>query len=199
MRPSVFLVFIAILSTLLVGCAGLTSAASSQQSATATVPTATPLAEGIDRSFISAMVLHHTAAVAMAQFEVQRGKRADVTHLAQQIINEQDGQITQLQQIAQQDFNFTPSTTMPATTQQGVLMGEPILMNFQQEVNDLKSASDPDTMFLQMMIPHHAMAIVQADTQSMHGSNPRLKAISQNIISSQSREIGLMEGMLQQH
>jgi uncharacterized protein (DUF305 family) len=145
------------------------------------------------------MVLHHQAAIEMAQVEVQRGQRAEVKQLAQQIISAQQAQIKDLQQIAQQDFNFTPSTTLPATTQQGDLMGQPILMNFQQNINDLKSASDPDTLFIQMMIPHHAMAIVQADTQTMSGSNQRLKAISQDIISSQSREIGEMEDMLQHH
>jgi uncharacterized protein (DUF305 family) len=162
-------------------------------------PSATPSAQEIDRAFISAMVLHHTAAVEMAQVEVQRGQRADVKQLAQQIVTAQESQITELQQIAQQDFNFSPTTTLPADTQQGVLMGQPILMDFQGDVNQLKSAADPDTMFLQMMIPHHAMAIVQADTQMMYGSNQRLQAISQDIISSQSREIGEMEGMLQHH
>ena len=187
------------LSLAVAGCAGLTAAAAARQDPATPAASATPSSQKIDRAFISAMVLHHTAAVEMAQVEVQRGQRAEVKQLAQQIISAQEGQIKQLQQIAQQDFNFTPSTTLPATTQQGVLMGEPILMNFQQGVSDLKSASDPDTMFLQMMLPHHAMAVVQADTQMMYGSNQRLKAISQDIISSQAREIGQMEGLLQHH
>jgi uncharacterized protein (DUF305 family) len=163
------------------------------------VASSTPSPQEIDRTFISGMVLHHEAAIEMAQVEVQRGQRAEVKHLAQQIISAQESEVKELQQIAQQDFNFTPSTTLPVTTQQGVLMGQPILMNFQQDINDLKTASDPDTMFLQMMIPHHAMAIVQADTQMMYGSNPHLKAMSRNIISAQSHEIGEMEDMLQHH
>lgn len=143
------------------------------------------------------MVVHHQAAVEMSQAEVQRGQRADVKQLAQNIISSQESQIKEMQQIAQQDYNFTPSTALPASTQQGVLMGEPILMTFPQDINDLKSASDPDTMFLQMMIPHHAMAIVQADTQLMYGGNRQLKTISQNIVSSQSHEIGEIRDMLQ--
>jgi uncharacterized protein (DUF305 family) len=188
-----------VLSLTVVGCAGLTSAAPPDQAAATPAASPTPSPPEIDRTFISAMVLHHQAAIDMAQVEVQRGQRTEVKQLALQIISAQQGQIKDLQQIAQHDFNFTPSTTLPATTQQGVLMGQPILMNFQQNITDLQSASDPDTMFLQMMIPHHAMAIVQADTQMMDGSNQRLKAISQDIVSAQSREIGEMEGMLQQH
>ena len=198
MRWTLILVLIAALGTALAGCTSTTSAAPSRQTTTPT-PGAPPSAQEIDRAFISAMVLHHTAAVEMAQVEVQRGQRRDVKQLAQQIIIAQESEIKQLQQIAQQDYNFTPSTTLPATTQQGVLMGEPILMNFQQEINELKSTSNPDTMFLQMMIPHHAMAIVQANTQMMYGSNPRLKVISQNIISSQSRQIGEMDDLLPRH
>ncbi|SRR5258708_3919758 len=199
MRQSVIRGFIVALGTAVVGCAGLTSAAPSNPTATAPLPSTTPLAQEIDRAFVSAMPLHHTAAVDMAQVEVQRGQRADVRQLAQQIVSAQESQIKELQQIAQQDFNVTPSITLPASAQQGMLMGEPILMNFQQDIDELKSAPDPDTMFLQMMIPHHAMAIVQADSQLMNGSNQQLKAISQDIISSQSREIGEMEGLLQRH
>jgi uncharacterized protein (DUF305 family) len=182
-----------------VSCVGLTSAASPAQANPTPTTSGLPSAQEIDRTFISGMVLHHEAAIEMAQVEVERGQRAEVKHLAQQIISTQQSEIKELQQIAQQEFSFTPSTTLPATTEQGVLKGQPILMNFQQDINDLKTSSDPDTMFLQMMIPHHAMAIVQADTQMMQGSNPHLKAMSQKIISTQSHEIGEMEGMLQHH
>ena len=199
MRGTLILVLALALGTAVAGCTGLTTAAVPGQSTTPTAASATPTAQEIDRTFISAMVVHHAAAVEMAQVEVQRGQRAEVKQLALQIISAQEGEIRQLQQIAQHDFNFTPSTTLPTTPQQGVLMGEPILMDFPRQISDLKSTSDPDTMFLQMMIPHHAMAIVQADTQMTYGSDPRLKAISQNIISSQSRQIGEMEDLLQHH
>lgn len=180
-------------------CAGPTAAAPLQQATATPSPHPTPTAADIDRSFIQAMVLHHTAAIAMARVEVQRGNRADVKQLAQTIVSSQENEVKELQQIAQQDYHFTPSTTLPADTQQGVLMGEPILMNFPHEIDELKSTSDPDTMFLQMMIPHHAMAIVQPDTQMMYGTNARLKTISQNIVSAQASEIGEMENLLQHH
>jgi uncharacterized protein (DUF305 family) len=199
MRLTVILALVVGLSTAVMGCASLTSAAVSRQSTTPPAPSATPSAQEIDRSCISAMVLHHTAAVEMAQVEVQRGQRSDVKQLAQPIVGAQESQINELEQITQQDFNFTPLTTLPGGTQQGVLMGEPLLMDFSGDVNHLKSAADPDIMFLQMMIPHHAIAIVQADSQMMYGSNRRLQASSQNIISSQSREIGEMEDLLQHH
>jgi uncharacterized protein (DUF305 family) len=199
MRGILILVLFAALGTAVAGCTGLTRAAVPGQGATPSASSATPTAQEIDRAFISAMVVHHTAAIEMAQVEVQRGQRVEVKQLALQIIGAQEGEIKQLQQIAQQDFHFTPSTTLPATPQQGVLMGEPILMDFPRQIDDLKSTPDPDTMFLHMMIPHHAMAIVQADTQMTYGSNPRLKAISQNIVRSQSRQIGAMEDLLQHH
>lgn len=179
------------------GCAGPTAAAPEQQARATPATNPTPTPANIDRAFIQAMVLHHTAAVDMARIELQRGNRADVKQLAQTIVSSQESQVKELQQIAQQDYHFTPSTTLPADPQQGVLMGEPILMNLQNEIAELKSTSDPDTMFLRMMIPHHAMAIVQADTQMMYGTNVRLKTISQNIIRSQAGEIGQMENLLQ--
>lgn len=199
MRSPLLLGLTVAFSLAIAACAGLSSAAASRRAAALPAASATPSAHEIDRAFVSAMVLHHSAAVEMAQVEVQRGQRTEVKQLALQISGAQQGEIRELQQIARQDFSFTPSTALPSTAQQGVLMGEPILMDFSRQIDDLKSAADPDTLFLQMMIPHHAMAIVQADTQLMHGSNQRLKAISANIISSQSREIGEMEDLLPHH
>jgi uncharacterized protein (DUF305 family) len=192
-------VFAVAFGAAIAGCAVTTSAISPEQARETPMASPTPSAQEIDRAFVSAMVSHHAAAIGMARVEVQRGRRAEVKQLAQQIIDEQEREITELQQIARVDFRFTPSSAVPTGVQQGVLMGQPILMNFQQQIADLKTASDPDTLFLQMMIPHHAMAVVQADTQMMYGSNQRLKQISESIISSQSRQIGEMENLLQRH
>lgn len=199
MRWITILVFVIFFSTAIAGCSVTTSAAPPDQVGETPTTSTTPSAQEIDRAFVRAMVPHHEAAIGMAQVEVQRGRRAEVKQLARQIVDEQQREVTELQQIAGEDLKVTPSTTIPTGVQQGVLMGQPILMDFQQQIADLKTASDPDTLFLQMMIPHHAMAIVQADTQMMHGSNQRLKRISENIVASQSRQIGEMERLLQRH
>ncbi len=199
MRRKMVPVFAVVFGAAIAGCAVTTSATSPEQARGTPTASPAPSAQEIDRAFVSAMLPHHTAAIEMATVEVQRGRRAEVRHLAQEIIDEQEREIAELQQIARADFRFTPSSAVPTGVQQGVLMGQPILMNFQQQIADLKTASDPDTLFLQMMIPHHAMAVVQADTQMMYGSNQRLKLMSERIISSQSRQIGEMENLLQRY
>ncbi|MFJ6123223.1 DUF305 domain-containing protein [Streptomyces sp. NPDC054775] len=48
--------------------------------------------------------------------------------------------------------------------------------------------------FLAGMIPHHAAAVAMARQELARGSRPELKAMAQNIISSQNKEISRMTG-----
>ncbi|MET8643656.1 DUF305 domain-containing protein [Streptomyces sp. NPDC004675] len=50
--------------------------------------------------------------------------------------------------------------------------------------------------FLAGMIPHHAAAVAMARQELARGSRPELKAMAQNIISSQNKEISRMTGWL---
>jgi uncharacterized protein (DUF305 family) len=60
---------------------------------------------------------------------------------------------------------------------------------------EIDAAQDPDVMFLRMMIPHHAMAILMANEEAQRGSDEQLKVISRSIISSQGKEIGQMQAL----
>jgi len=53
-----------------------------------------------------------------------------------------------------------------------------------------------DSQFLNGMIPHHSMAILMSEKIKDKTDNPKIKSLATNIISSQTREIQLMENIL---
>lgn len=58
------------------------------------------------------------------------------------------------------------------------------------------SSAQSDRMFLQMMIPHHQIAIDMSQDALKNAQHPELKTLAQSIISGQSAEITEMEGYL---
>ncbi len=56
---------------------------------------------------------------------------------------------------------------------------------------------DPDHDFAAMMIPHHQGAIEMAKAELLHGKNPVLRRLAQEIVVTQDSEIALMRMELQ--
>ena len=54
----------------------------------------------------------------------------------------------------------------------------------------------PDTDFLAMMIPHHQGAVEMARLVLVHGRDPMVRQLAQDIISSQTVEIAAMRGRM---
>jgi uncharacterized protein (DUF305 family) len=58
--------------------------------------------------------------------------------------------------------------------------------------HSLRSAQPFDRAFIQMMIPHHEGAIEMGKAELNQGADPELKALAQDIIDAQQREINEM-------
>lgn len=53
-----------------------------------------------------------------------------------------------------------------------------------------------DKQFLNGMIPHHSMAVLMAEKIKEKTNNPRIRSLANNIVTSQTKEIQLMEEIL---
>jgi hypothetical protein len=95
------------LCALALGCATYAPSASAAQSAcdTGDVAPAQLVVAGdySDARFVDMMAAHHAMAIAMAQDEVQRGKRSELVELARGIITSQGAEIDKLRQLKQQE------------------------------------------------------------------------------------------------
>lgn len=63
----------------------------------------------------------------------------------------------------------------------------------------LKPSGDNDEDFVQLMLPHHQAAIDMAKAELMHGQDPQMRRLAQEIITDQESEIDLMRLWIKQH
>ncbi len=62
----------------------------------------------------------------------------------------------------------------------------------------IKQSGDSDVDFVRLMLPHHQAAIDMAKTQLLHGKDPQIRRLAQEIITDQQLEIQLMQRWLKQ-
>jgi uncharacterized protein (DUF305 family) len=62
----------------------------------------------------------------------------------------------------------------------------------------IKRSGDSDVDFVRLMLPHHQAAIDMAKTQLLHGKDPKMRRLAQEIITDQQLEIELMQRWLKQ-
>ena len=68
-----------------------------------------------------------------------------------------------------------------------------------EALSSLKSTGNNDEDFVQLMLPHHQAAIDMAKAELMHGQDPQMRRLAQEIITDQQSEIELMQLWLKQH
>jgi len=65
-------------------------------------------------------------------------------------------------------------------------------------MEEVKQSGDNDVDFVRLMLPHHQAAIDMAKTQLLHGKDPQMRRLAQEIITDQQLEIELMQRWLKQ-
>ncbi len=172
-----------------------------------------------DQQFIDSMVPHHQSALMMAEMAVTKAQLPEVKRLAGGIIRDQKREIAQMkawrkawygsaqvpmmQGMNHGAMNHSSNHAMGGMKMSGDKMMMPghmmgLPMKGEMDMGKLKNAKgrDFDKMFLQMMIPHHAGAIMMAQEALNVTARPQIRKMSHAIISSQAREIGQMQGIL---
>ena len=144
---------------------------------------------GIDRGFVAEMIPHHESAIEMAKIAQRRGESPFVKNLADDIVNSQSTEITTLRR---EDEGLAV-----AGIKREKLPVPAHMMGMDDDPKMLESADPFDRAFIEMMIPHHKGAVEMAKAELAKGSDPELKALAQQIIDAQTREIRAMERELQ--
>lgn len=63
----------------------------------------------------------------------------------------------------------------------------------------ITSSGNSDRDFVQLMLPHHEAALDMAKAELLHGSDPQMRRLAQEIIADQQSEIELMKLWSKQH
>jgi len=138
----------------------------------------------VDRAFVADMIPHHESAVQMAQIAQQRGSSEFVKELADDITKTQNAEISTMRAADRRLKN--------AGVKAGSLGVPEHMMGMDDDPASLKTATPFDRAFIRMMLPHHEGAVAMAKAEISKGKDSELKALADDIITAQQREIGEM-------
>lgn len=139
----------------------------------------------IDRHFIEQMIPHHEDAITMAKLAQTKAQRSEIKQLANNIIDSQGREITQMKDWYKSWFG----KEVPVGTQ---VMNQHGMMGNETDIEQLKNASDFDRAFIEEMIPHHQMAIMMVNMLKNGTTRSEMKKLADEIIIAQTQEIDQM-------
>lgn len=164
-----------------------------------------------DVAFASDMLQHHAQALSMVDLTLDRPLEPDVQQLAEQIRDAQAPEIEtftdwltdwdqKIPATMRDHVNGGHGDTDAGTSMEGMgseAMGMPGMMSA-DDMTALENAPDAEfqTMWLQMMIQHHAGAIDMAKAEQSDGQFKSAIDLADSIITSQTSEIESMKGIL---
>ena len=145
--------------------------------------------QNIDQHFIEQMIPHHEGAIEMSKIALERSKQPEVLQLANSIIASQQKEIDDMTTWYQSWFGSAPAEGSMGMMHMGSMEGD-------TDVLASIAAANFDREFLEQMIPHHEMALMMVAMLAAGTERPEMKQLAENIRTSQSREIELMQGWL---
>ena len=137
-----------------------------------------------EREFIEEMIPHHQEAVDTAKEVIARGGTTPaIKQLAENIVATQEKEIADMKQWYQAWYGVEYKSNN----------------NYRPMMRDLKSLSgaDLDKVFLEDMIMHHMGAIMMSRSVQPYIKHSEMDGLTQNIVSSQAKEISEMRQMLE--
>ncbi len=139
-----------------------------------------------EAGFLYGMLEHHIGAVEMAEAVVDTAQDAGIRKWARNIIADQNKEIDLMRSmIAERNY------TDPGA---GAAMKAEM-----QRMMAMEMSKNADVNFIQMMIPHHAGAIVMAAPALVGTTDMRIRTLAKNIIEAQTREIAEFRDWLDKH
>jgi uncharacterized protein (DUF305 family) len=148
-----------------------------------------------DLRFIDSMIFHHQGAVNMAEEVSEKSKRLEMKKLAQDIIVAQKKEIEQMKQWRKTWYPNASQIPMAWHSQMGhmMAMSDDMKKSMMMSMDLGKADADFDLRFIDAMIPHHEGALVMAKDALGKTNRPEMKKLSQDILTSQQKEIEQMK------
>lgn len=143
-----------------------------------------------DHDFATQMVLHHEAAIKMAQEELRAGGNAEMKAIAQRVVVAQQAEIGQFNA-----FTAGHQPQLPLVPQFNAL--QKANMDRMMAASDARTLTGkPDNDFAQLMVDHHQAAIDNSQALLIHGREATTRTLAQAIITDQRREITELQDWL---
>ncbi|WP_343353934.1 DUF305 domain-containing protein [Helicobacter mastomyrinus] len=152
--------------------------------------------DNLDFNYLSNMIPHHQGAIEAAELFLKHSKNQKLRAIAQNIIKTQQAEIATYEllitQLKEQKKLYSPKEVTLYNAQAKADM-ESML----QAMNEVALNQSLNRVFLAGMIPHHQGAITASKQILQYTQNAEIKAIAQQIISTQEAEIETFQTLLQ--
>lgn len=166
--------------------------------------------EQVEQHFITRMIPHHEAAVAMAELALDRSERPEIRRLARTIKTEQTREIEAMRAWYEQEYGIDisewgrrdrsfgrwdrgyggcPNCGGAWGGGYGAMMGVDWVA--------LENTENFDRVFIEQMIPHHQMGVMMATMVANRGADSQVRELAREMIAHQNREIDLMQAWYQ--
>jgi uncharacterized protein (DUF305 family) len=149
-----------------------------------------PKGQSAPKTFISQMIPHHEAAIAMADYEIKHGENFEMLQLAKSIKAEQQSELTQMSLLLNQ--TSTNEKASKYFDNEMYKSMEMMMRNMPAE----KSLKETDRAFAQVMLPHHQAAVDMARALLKYPENEQISAFARKLISDEQIEIEQMSTYL---
>jgi uncharacterized protein (DUF305 family) len=150
----------------------------------ASAPAPSPSTSNFEIKFMTDMIDHHQMAVMMAEMCIAKAIHPELRSLCESIRTAQMAEIEEMQAWLQDWYGITYQPVMKPGDQQ------------MMERLAALSGAEFEIAFMEMMIKHHEKAIKEGQHCLDKAYHAELRELCQNIITTQSAEIALMETWL---
>ena len=142
-----------------------------------------------DQAFMVMMIPHHEGAVEMSKYILEKSEDRQIREWAGNIQKSQEEEIRLMKSLLKE-------SGADSLVGQGHMIEE----DMDEMMQDLlKTSKDTDKAFLELMIPHHAQAIMMGVQLLQRGTDARVLKLADKIIQTQSGEILLFRQWLARH
>ncbi len=153
----------------------------------------------LDLMYIDMMIPHHESIVALAKAAQPRLEDERLRDIADAIVSAQEAEIAELQNHRERFYEGSAPMPMDHGMMEAMASmmpgaGDMDDMAFQMDaaaqVAAFCRADDPDRAFIDLVIPHHEMAIVSSRPVAERAAHDELRGFAERVIADQEREIG---------
>ena len=157
-----------------------------------------------DLMYIDMMIPHHESIMALAEVAVDELRDPRLVEIAQAIRDTQGPEVEELQRLRAAWYGSAEPRPMddqmmavmmemmPGMGSADEMMAQ---MSAEAQVQAFCAAADQDQAFIDLVIPHHQMAIDASRVALEQAVHPELKEIAEDIIDAQQAEIDQLEAI----
>lgn len=151
-----------------------------------------------DQLYIDMMILHHQSIVALAQAALPRLEDERLQTIAQAIIDAQTAEVEELRGYREQFYGSPDTMPMDAAHMEAMSEVMPgmgsmeemaVQMSADAQVAAFCVAEHADVAFIEMVIPHHEMAIAASEAAVEQATHEEIQSFAERVIEDQEREI----------